>query len=413
VHSTAHLLGRTATEGSRTHELELAGGLIERSKLMLANTRAHWSGDTRIWTFPGPGRTGAGGATLTFAYLGDSGDLGRYHGTSYQFVGFDELTQFEENDYLSIHRVVRTPSGPLASAPDGTRLQDVPERIRATSNPGGRGHEWVKRRFVDPASRVDGVVYLHSVPGDNPHIPAAYSVRLANLPTTLRARLLDGNWDMPDEGELFRSAWFTLVEPHEIPSEDIVVVRCWDLAATEPSGANPDPDWTVGLKLVWHRPSGTFYIADIIRERKGPGAVEELVAATAERDGKSVTIVLEQEPGAAGKAVAEHYVHDVLAGFRVKPVLPSGDKLTRAIPVAAEADKGLVRLIRARHTDAFLDELTAFPHGKHDDCVDALSGAHAAIDTRASEGGIYIAEGTIDDSPIDFYLSRIYGNRFG
>ena len=82
-------------------------------------------------------------------------------------------------------------------------------------------------------------------------------------------------------------------------------MRCWDLAATEPSAANRDPDWTVGLKLVWHRPSGTFYIADIVRERKGPGAIEDLVADTAARDGKTVTIVLEQEPGAAGIAAAD------------------------------------------------------------------------------------------------------------
>ena len=218
-------------------ELELAGALIERSRVLLANSKAHWSGETRTWTFPAPGAPEPEERRSPSATSPTPAMSARYAGTSYQFVGFDELTRFEEIDYLSIRRVLRTPSGALPPAPDGTRLQDVPERIRATSNPGGRGHEWVKRRFVDPATRPDGVVYLHSLLTDNPHIPAAYSARLEGLPTALRARLLEGNWDMPDDGELFRRGWFTLVEPHQIPVEDIVAVRCWDLAATEPSAA--------------------------------------------------------------------------------------------------------------------------------------------------------------------------------
>jgi hypothetical protein len=92
----------------------------------------------------------------------------------------------------------------------------------------------------------------------------------------------------------------------------------------------------------------------------------------------------------------------------VKAASASGDKFTRATPVAAAAENGLIRLIRGRHTQAFLDELTAFPHGKHDDCVDALS-AHAAINTQPCPGGIYIPTGDIDPYPTDYYLSRRYG----
>src|SRR5919201_7142858 len=73
-------------------ELQLAGGLIELSHEWLAGSRAHWSAETRSWRFPGPGRkAGAGGASLSFGYLGSSDDLGRYAGTSYSYVGFDEL----------------------------------------------------------------------------------------------------------------------------------------------------------------------------------------------------------------------------------------------------------------------------------------------------------------------------------
>ncbi|MFL5925448.1 MAG: hypothetical protein ACJ77E_00740, partial [Gaiellaceae bacterium] len=54
--------------------------------------------------------------------------------------------------------------------------------------------------------------------------------------------------------------------------------------------------------------------------------------------------------------------------------------------VAAAAENGLLRLVRGRHTDQFLDELTAFPHGKHDDCVDALAGAHNHV-SKLPRGG--------------------------
>src|SRR5207244_10970962 len=117
----------------------------ELSHDWLSAGRASWSADTRSWRFPGPGRkSGAGGARLTFAYLASSDDLGRYAGTSYSYLGFDELTRFEEAHYRRMFRVLRQPSGALAgtTAPDGTALSDVPVRLRAASNPGGPGHAW-------------------------------------------------------------------------------------------------------------------------------------------------------------------------------------------------------------------------------------------------------------------------------
>ena len=59
-------------------------------------------------------------------------------------------------------------------------------------------------------------------------------------------------------------------------------------------------------------------------------------------------------------------------------------ELIRAQPVAAAAENGLIKLVRSRHSEELLDELTAFPHGAHDDCVDALSGAHNLLVRRGS-----------------------------
>lgn len=372
-------------------ELQLAGGLIELAHDWLGTTKARWSGDTKTWKFPGSGRSGAGGAMLTFGYLADASDVARYSGTSYSFVGFDELTRFEEANYRRMFRVLRQPVGTTGfpAAPDGTTLAGVPPRIRSTSNPGGPGHAWVKERFVDPKTRHAGAVYLPSRITDNPHLDTeTYLETLTQLPSAERERLIHGDWDVPDDGELFKRDWFVLIERHQLPEKGLRAVRYWDLAATAPSAANRDPDWTVGLRLEWHRGSGEYFITDIVRERRGPGAIEELVKETATRDGREVSILIEQEPGAAGVHAVERYKRHVLPGYATRADHVSGDKLTRATPVAASAENGYIKVVRGRHTQAFLDELSAFPHGRHDDCVDALSGAFKAVTQYGGPGSI-------------------------
>jgi predicted phage terminase large subunit-like protein len=367
-------------------ELQLAGGLIELSQEWLAGSRASWSAETRTWRFPGRGRTGAGGASLTFGYLAASEDVGRYAGTSYSFLGFDELTRFKEALYRRMFRVLRQPNASAGggAAPDGLRLCEVPVRLRAASNPGGPGHSWVKSRFVDPATRHGQVVFLPSRLADNPYLERSkYEARLAEMPLAERERFLHGDWDVPDDGELFQRSWFELLDRHSLPA-GTRAVRYWDLAGTEPSSANRDPDYTVGLRLELEPSSGSFYISDIVRERKAPGAVEQLVAATAARDGRAVAIGIEQEPGAAGVALVERYRRQLLRGYAVHTERVTGSKEVRAAPVAAAAENGLVKLVRGRHSEEFLDELTAFPHGAHDDCLDALSGAHNELTGRGT-----------------------------
>jgi predicted phage terminase large subunit-like protein len=379
-------------------ELQLPGGLIDLSQDWLAGSRAQWNGDTKSWRFPGPGRrSGADGASLGFGYLTDNNDLARYAGTSYSYLGFDELTRLAEPHYRRMFRVLRQPdrnTGPPAAA-DGTTLTDVPVRIRAASNPGGPGHNWVKTRFVDPPSRHRNAIFLPSRLADNQHLNQAdYIATLAELPTAERERLLNGNWQIPDDGELFQRHWFEIIEPHQLP-DHTRAVRYWDLAGTEPSTANRDPDYTVGLRLDLHTKSGNYYITDIVRARKAPGAIEQLVAETARRDGRHVAIRIEQEPGAAGKALADRYHRHVLRGYNASSRRETGAKDIRARPVAAAAENGLIKIIRNHNTNEFLDELTAFPHAPHDDCVDALSGAHTHLSRNSGTYTSHVPHGTI------------------
>lgn len=232
-------------------ELDRPGGLVDLSHDWFAPTKAVWQSDRRVWRFPGPTRSGAGGATIWFGYLDGQGDVGRYAGTSFSFLGFDELPQFEELTYHRMRRVLRqaTNQPHLGRAPDGLTLAQVPVRIRATGNPGGPNHDWIKRYFVDPTTRAPGVVYLASRWSDNPYLDLReYAKQLAHLPPAERKRLMEGDWDVPDDGSIFQRHWFPIIDPDQVPPVERAV-RYWDLAASIPTPNNPDPDYTVGLRL--------------------------------------------------------------------------------------------------------------------------------------------------------------------
>ncbi len=389
-------------------EFQLPGGLMQLLTDWLAGTKASWSGDKNAFLFPGPGKlAGSGGASVGFGFLDSLADVGRYSGTSYSFLGFDELVRYDEIQYRRMLRVLRQPGSDarLPAAPDGLTLAQVPVRVRSTSNPGGPNHGWVKTRFVDPNTRKPDIVFLASRLEDNPHLDQATYLRtLDELPGAERWRLLRGDWDVADEGELFQQDWFPILDRNELP-QMTHAVRYWDLAGTEPSIANTDPDYTVGLKLETDA-QGCFYVTDIIRVRKAPGAIEQLVADTAKHDGRYVAIVLEQEPGASGVALIDHYIRNVLPGYTVKGNRVTGPKQIRAQPVAAAAEHGLVKLVRGRNLLEFLDELCGFPHAPHDDTVDALSGAHHVITKQGGQLRTYVPQGHIND-----YIPRDRLNR--
>lgn len=173
----------------------------------------------------------------------------------------------------------------------------------------------------------------------------------------------------PREGGLFKRANFPVVEAAPPPRK---IARAWDFAGTiKRSGGYPD--WTVGVRMMVDE-AGIFYIDDVRRFRETPGVVRNNVVATASQDGSGCYIRIPQDPGQAGKAQAEDYVR-ALAGYMVTALPVTGDKETRAKPLAAQSEIGNVRLVRGAWNEAFLDEIETFPAGAHDDQVDAAADA--------------------------------------
>lgn len=179
-------------------------------------------------------------------------------------------------------------------------------------------------------------------------------------------------------GTLFRREWFPLVGDWPRQAS---LVRYWDFAASEEPGARQrakDPDWTVGVLMgLWR---GQFWVIDLQRVRRTPKGVEDLVRQTAALDGRSVSIWLEEEGGASGKAVTADYRQRVLLGYTVRVWHATGSKGERAKPLAAATEAGNVFLVRAAWNAAFLDEVAQWGlPGVHDDIVDAASGAYYAL----------------------------------
>jgi len=237
-------------------------------------------------------------------------------------------------------------------------------RMRAASNPGGLGHEWVRARFIDNDDPARAFIPARLT--DNPHLDQeSYTESLERLDAVTRAQLLDGDWTVLPAGTLFQRDWFSFLE--SLPGSGCAV-RYWDKAATEGGGAR-----SAGVRIR-KTGEGSYVIEDVMAGQWSALKRERMMRATAEADGPSVAIWVEQEPGSGGKESAEASVRN-LAGYSVHVDRVTGSKIERAQPFAAQAEAGNVRLLRGAWNQRYLEELCAFPLGPFADQVDASSGA--------------------------------------
>lgn len=336
-------------------DLSLPEAIMDRAKRWLMPHvkagKVTWNDKEKIFRFPS-------GATLTFGYLDTEGDKYRYQSAEFQFIGFDELTQFLESQYTYLFSRLRRPAG-----------SDIPLRMRSATNPGGIGHGWVKERFI--SNRHPETAFIPALLADNPHLDhAAYRESLKELDPFTRKQLEDGLWD-EFSGGMFVRSWFDIIDELSLPSS-LRVVRAWDLAATAPKKGK-DPDYTVGV-LMGATPEAV-YIIDVQRTRDTPGEVKGLIRTTADLDRTlypSHTIYIEEEGGSSGKFVSEDF-RNILRGFHFYPERTTGKKTERAKPFSSYAFGRKVKIVRGPWNKAYLDELELFPLGAHDDQVDASS----------------------------------------
>lgn len=187
---------------------------IARTRKLFANMfpNAEFNSVSKEWRFPT-------GESLVFKYMEREDDYWHYHGHQYTFIGWDELTNWRDSiAYRAMFSTLRSAN------------VHVPRFVRATCNPYGIGHSWVKQRFALPHTGMTGPiictagepdrvairgrleenrVLLHADPGYMDALRAS-----AATPARLQA-WLEGSWDIV-AGGMFDDVWFP--EYHALPA---------------------------------------------------------------------------------------------------------------------------------------------------------------------------------------------------
>jgi hypothetical protein len=229
-------------------DLAKPGALIPRAhSWRLKDKGARWSDQTKQWTFPS-------GAVLAFGYLDNDTDVYQYQSSEFQFIGFDELTQFTEFQYTYLFSRLRRGS-----------TSNVPLRMRSASNPGGLGSDWVEARFIpenwtgEMAQEMkvwdlpEGRKFMPARMDDNPHLDQEeYRKSLSELDEVTRAQLEEGNWSIRPKGNIYK-AWTDGKDSHHVITwsqfEAVYGQRFipthWKGACGQDWGFDPDPCATV------------------------------------------------------------------------------------------------------------------------------------------------------------------------
>ena len=386
------------------NQITAEGGLWDASqKIFNQVPDAHSRKSPKLhWRFEG-------GAKLSFAHIERDEDLKSWQGTEIAYIGFDELTHFTKHQFLYMLSRNRTTCG-------------IRPYVRATCNPDSDSWVaefiswWIDQEtgyaIPERSGQIRWMVVLNDIIywGDTPEeLAKKYEVNvedcksvtfiasrlednkilmesdpgyLANLKAMTEVdmeRLLRGNWKIKAAaGSFFKRSQVGEILT-EVPKDLVAVCRGWDLAATD-KDEDDEAAFTAGV-LMGRRENGRFVIIDVINRQLKAGDVRSTVLVTAKMDHAKYAWCrqrLPQDPGQAGKDQKASYM-EMLAGFDVHMIPESGDKATRAEPMAAQWQHGMFDLVAGEWNEAYLNQLESFPDSKWKDMVDASSSAFNEI----------------------------------
>jgi phage terminase large subunit-like protein len=224
-----------------------------------------------------------------------------------------------------------------------------------------------------------------------------------------RERLVGGNWYVRElEGGPLREDKWDICGPSDVPKL-VARVRCWDRAATRPSAANTDPDYSGGVLCGWDA-NGRFFAGlgdrGVVALRDEPGPVSKRMRLTALDDGPTVVQRIPIDPGGAGKESQEWTIERMrgpgIGRLDWMPQPSGSGKEVRAQPLAEALELGRCSFVRGPWADqAYQDprkkttmwrllwsHLDPFPGGDHDDFADCVAGAFNARRLAGSYRGL-------------------------
>ncbi len=383
--------------------LKLPGGLVDESKNIYPHFGAVWNVQPLMWKFPN-------GAEIKFAAIPQN--LMEWQGLQASNILVDEAAERPEATILFLLSRLRSAGYKghinltLTCNPERTSFLYpwVEYCLDPETGIPKEGTEHITRYFVS----IDGNIKWGESPQelydehgagktlgkdfqpmsfrfipltvfDNPPLLKNNPGYLANLlaqPRVNQQRYLYGSWTArPSSSSYFSRSWVEFVD--KPPTEVVNRVRSYDLAATEPSEQNKNPDWTAGVKVSRDK-FGIYYIEHVVRYRKKPDAVLREIIKVAELDGLAVPVTIPRDGGAGGVISNAFYVRTLTEnGVTCRSILMSGHagKVQRFLPFSALAEAGVVRIVRDhegdRWNDDFLTELEYFTGGrneKNDQC---------------------------------------------
>lgn len=344
------------------------------------------------WTFPPYGNR------IKFAHMEQEDDRLGWDGAQIPLIMFDQLEQFTRLQFFYMFSRNRSTCG-------------VRPYVRAGYNPvpagdavGGWIHEFVdwylddNGEYPDPdkagvirwfvnvndtlhwfGSRAGAVEAFPRIPPKSfTYIPASvfdnkilltinpeYLANLYALPTVEQERLLGSNHKIiPMAGKVINRDWLRIVD--RPPAAIVHQGRFWDFAATEKkrkAGAA-----TASVKQC-KAADGSYGILDMTEDWLGAADVDAHAVAVARQDGYAVWQWWEEEGGSSGKRTTASLAAK-MAGLLCAGVRPTGDKLDRLRPFAAQCKAGNVWLLRGAWNDRLLSYLHNAPDGRWDvrDC---------------------------------------------
>jgi predicted phage terminase large subunit-like protein len=356
-------------------QLSKPGALMDLAKQWLYPTDARWSGQEHKWLFPS-------GATLEFGHCEHEDSVYNYQGPAYQYVAYDELTQFSEKQYRYLFSRLRR-----------TADSAIPIRMRAASNPGGVGHEWVKRRFLIEGAAA-GRVFMPAKLDDNPSLDRAeYVASLAELDPVTRAQLLAGDWDAYQGGRFFKEWFRSFTRRPDAAHGEVYVLQkgdpagvsagsCWRFCTIDPACTEKETSDYTAIITFAVAPNRDLLILDVVRKR-----------LAIDRIAPEVTLVCQRwKPQWVGieSTGFQTAIYDALKKQEgvpaVKALFPEGKgKLVRATPAIIRCEAGQVYLPEsAPWLEDFVAELVQFTGDEkqdaHDDQVDAFAYAVQQLD---------------------------------
>lgn len=319
-------------------------------------------------------------STLQFGYLGQQNSSVRYQGAQLQFVGFDELTQHQEADYVFFWSRTRKPVCPKHKvdsqgrpifSPDCyvcRKCSSLPIRYRATANPGGVGHEWVKKRFgiienPDKTSKYKFIghpeimkvrPFLPSFYTDNPGIDVAdYGQKLEYLDDLRKQQLKYGDWSASADAR-FKKDYFRYYsmrgsnyalglngEGSVYPRGAMEIFGIIDPAMSTKAGPNSEqiyrnapPSYTV-ISIWGITPDRNLLLLWVTRFREeAPEVLDEIMRI--QRQWRPQYFAFEENQGRALLQFCQRN------GIMVRPIWTSTDKITNSIEAQQRAKAGKI-----------------------------------------------------------------------